>query len=92
MRPVPMHIDSYLCLFCTHFPKGESIPYRFTCSAFPHGIPGEIIYGTFDHRQPHPEDHGIQFEIDNRIKERLEEAGELEEWYEEVEESFKRTK
>ena len=31
------------------------------CTAFPEGIPEEIELGEFDHRKPHPKDHGIRF-------------------------------
>jgi len=33
------------------------------CDAFPDwpGIPSEIIWDEFDHNQPHPDDHGIQY-------------------------------
>ena len=33
------------------------------CAAFPNRIPHEIIDLRFDHRQPHPDDQGIQFEM-----------------------------
>lgn len=33
-----------------------------TCAAFPAGIPDEIWWNRFDHRQPHEDDHGIQWE------------------------------
>jgi hypothetical protein len=45
-----------LCEFCRHRRAGQ------TCAAFPGGIPIEVYWGDFDHRLPHPDDHGIQFE------------------------------
>ena len=37
-----------------------------TCSAFPNGIPEEVLLGEFDHRKPYPnklnpQDQGIRF-------------------------------
>lgn len=45
------HFDSsrYIGNFCTAFPDGD-------------GIPLAIITGEFDHKEPFPGDHGIQFE------------------------------
>ena len=37
-------------------------PLDRTCAAFPEGIPPEILGGGFDHREPHPDDNGVQFE------------------------------
>lgn len=34
-----------------------------TCAAFPDGVPALIWAGGFDHRDPHPDDNGIQFEM-----------------------------
>ena len=34
-----------------------------TCAAFPEGIPSLILVGGFDHRDPHPDDNGIRFEV-----------------------------
>lgn len=51
--------DPRQCRTCKHWTQG-----RLTCQAFPvyPGIPKEIFEGKFDHRQPHPGDHGIQWE------------------------------
>jgi hypothetical protein len=35
--------------------EGVTVP---VCTAFPTGIPTEIWDGRFDHRAPHPGDHG----------------------------------
>jgi hypothetical protein len=31
------------------------------CEAFPDGIPKQISYGGFDHREPFKGDHGLRF-------------------------------
>ncbi len=45
------------CNFCAHLYEGKG----WTCSAFPEGIPQEILENRFNHREPHPGDRGIQF-------------------------------
>ena len=50
------------CHFCRHLNQGE-----FGCSAFPDGIPDEILSGEVDHETPYPGDGGIQFELDPRF-------------------------
>lgn len=45
-----------MCLACAHY-TGPGV-----CSAFPDGIPDDITLEAFDHRAPHPGDHGIRFE------------------------------
>lgn len=62
-----------ICIWCKHFvlrTKDSIIP---SCSAFPKGVPNEIMPGertaTFDHRYPHPDDNGIQFEPNDDIDE-----------------------
>ena len=44
-----------LCHSCRRFTPGWNGP---TCSAFPEGIPEQIIKGGFDHRQPFTGDGG----------------------------------
>lgn len=52
--------ESPICLDCNHYHKYES--YKFTCDAFPDGIPEKIIDSEVIHREPYKGDHGIQFE------------------------------
>ena len=52
------------CWFCKHF-DAESYKKGWTilrCAAFPHNIPDEIWYSGYDHKQPHDNDQGIQYE------------------------------
>lgn len=51
------------CACCLHFRGGSKSTYKFYCEAFPDGIPDEIENSLFDHRKPHPNDKGIQFEM-----------------------------
>lgn len=48
------------CPLCVHFGEGpeEGPP---SCSAFPEGIPNEILHKAFDHRQEFPGDQSIRF-------------------------------
>ena len=46
------------CHFCRHL----STEGGMRCAAFPDGIPWEIQAGEWDHRQPHPGDHGIRYD------------------------------
>ena len=49
----------YLCRYCKHLEDTG----KWVCEAFPKGIPHGLIEGLFDHRNPHPDDRGIQFEL-----------------------------
>ena len=51
------------CADCRHLrPVPADGPPRYTCEAFPDGIPREILFADHDHRKPFPGDHGIRFE------------------------------
>jgi hypothetical protein len=52
VRPLPQ------CATCLHL---EVDPEQ-TCTAFPDGIPDDIWWNRFDHRQPHSGDHGVGWE------------------------------
>ena len=51
-----------MCYYCQHF-----TPHGATCTAFPQGVPHEILNHTFDHRQEHLHDQGVRFEPDPTI-------------------------
>lgn len=55
-----------LCMFCKHFNienTQPSIQEKPSCKAFPEIIPLEIWKLVYDHREPHPDDNGVQFEL-----------------------------
>jgi len=54
-----------ICTSCRHYWDAYDSPTGgFFCDAFPYepGIPDEIIYGDFNHRNAHPADNGIRYE------------------------------
>lgn len=55
------------CFQCKHFYPAAK---KFSCMAFPDGIPDEIAHGE-KHTRPYPGDGGIQYEPDpERVKEK----------------------
>ena len=59
--------NSAVCLYCKHFRRGM-VNDRPICDAFPRGIPDDIMDGDFDHRKPHPDDKGTQFELKDGVE------------------------
>jgi len=58
--------DPLVCSTCVHFTHDitdeDHDHFRFKCAAFPKGIPEVIMYNEFDHHQPFPGDHGMQYQ------------------------------
>jgi len=50
------------CMRCKHLLPKINHPSDITCLAFPEGIPPEVLWNKFSHKQPYPGDNGIQFE------------------------------
>ena len=50
-----------MCFHCRHF-ENRDHEHWFKCSAFPNGIPDEIIMGAVKHIDKYPGDRGIRFE------------------------------
>lgn len=48
------------CALCRHF--NTENPSEQNCTAFPDGIPADILHNRFDHTAPYPGDAGIRFE------------------------------
>lgn len=54
-----------ICWWCKHFePDILAVHQAYQCGAFDTQIPAAIIDGTYDHREPHPNDNGLQFEAE----------------------------
>ena len=60
---MPQKRETALCWFCKHLIVENPRPINLRCKAFPDRIPDTIIRSwKFDHREPYPDDGGIQFE------------------------------
>lgn len=47
------------CFRCEHFDENTAEDEkRYTCPAFPDGIPDEILFNDFEHDKIHPEQRG----------------------------------
>ena len=57
-RYIMKTITECQCLECKHFIDDR----KFTCKAFPKGIPDDLVFTRVEHTKPYPGDHGIQFE------------------------------
>lgn len=51
-----LHLIEVDCLKCEHFDE-----YQITCTAYPEGIPQDIIEGKVHHDKSYPGDNGILF-------------------------------
>lgn len=54
-----------ICVFCKHFMQGtppDSNKKAYFCTAFPNGVPVEILERGHDHLEPYPGDSGTLFE------------------------------
>lgn len=54
------------CAFRRHFNSKNRA--EETCTAFPEGIPADILANRFDHTAPYPDDAGIRFEGKDEIR------------------------
>lgn len=52
-----------ICSACSRYNRPVSYGDTGTCKAFPMGIPHEIFFGGYDHRQPFEGDAGVRFRL-----------------------------
>lgn len=54
------------CLYCKHFQSVQESDNPFAapkvCTAFPQGIPREVLLTEHDHRLPYPGDRDVRYE------------------------------
>lgn len=48
-----------ICLTCKHYRLYD--PDKFSCKAFPEGIPDKIVFGEISHRENVPGDNGLKY-------------------------------
>ena len=54
-----------LCVSCARY-RGDE-----TCEAFPDGVPGAILWGGADHRNPWPGDNGKTYQVQEGLEDLL---------------------
>jgi hypothetical protein len=69
-----------ICIACDRLRFGSE---GGRCDTFSHGIPDDIAYGMFDHREPHVGDNGVQFKLRAGFEKELQ-------WYEASKSDFER--
>lgn len=52
-------IPAPICVGCKHLRRGGA---KMACTAFPEGIPREIIESEKDHRKPYPGDDHVRYD------------------------------
>ena len=62
-RPFCWPCRHYRTSDVSHGPIPGLDPRDRTCAALPEGIPWLILAGGFDHREPHPHDNGVRFDM-----------------------------
>jgi len=53
-------VERSQCFICKHLTEASA--FKKTCKAFPNGIPEEIYFNDYDHKNPRHGDGGVRFE------------------------------